>query len=115
MLFRSYYHSNASPAGVAGLARVVRAGYPDPSQFDPADPAHDPKSTPDAPRWFAVDVAAVRALPRFVSLAELRAEKRLGRMELLQKGSRLSVQRVSAAEWRAVLALGGLSGPESEF
>ena len=106
------YHSNASPSGVAGLARVVRAGYPDPTQFDPADPACDPKSTPAAPRWFAVDVAALRALPRFVTLAELRADRRLAGMELLRRGSRLSIQRVSPAEWRAVLALGGVSGPD---
>lgn len=109
------YHSNASPSGVAGIARVVRAGHPDPTQFDPADPAFDPKSTPAAPRWFAVDVAAVRALPRFVTLAELRAERRLAGMELLRRGSRLSIQRVSPAEWRAVLALGGLSGPDLDL
>jgi predicted RNA-binding protein with PUA-like domain len=103
-----FYHSNAEPPGVAGVARVVRAGYPDPTQLDPDDAHHDPESTPEAPRWYAVDVQAVRALPRFVSLAELRAEPRLGGMELLRWGSRLSVQPVTPAHWRVVLELGGL-------
>ena len=103
-----FYHSSADPSGVAGLARVVRAGYPDPTQFDPADPVHDPESSRAEPRWFAVDVQALRALPRLLTLAELRAEPRLAGMELLRRGSRLSVQRVTATEWRVVLALGGL-------
>lgn len=102
------YHSSAEPSGVAGIARVRSTGYPDPSQFEPRDPGHDPKSTRAAPRWFALDVQAVRALPRFVALAELRAEPRLAGMLLLQRGSRLSVQPVRPAEWRVVLALGGL-------
>lgn len=105
-----YYHSNAAPSGVAGLARVVRAGYPDPTQFEPTDPGFDPRSTRAQPRWFAVDVQAVRRLPRFVSLAELRADRRLAGMQLLRKGSRLSVQPVTPAEWRVVLELGGLEG-----
>jgi predicted RNA-binding protein with PUA-like domain len=102
-----FYHSNAEPSGVAGIARVVRTGYPDPTQFDPAEEAFDPASTAAEPRWFAVDVAAVEALPRFVSLQELKAEPRLTGMVLLQR-SRLSVQPVSPAQWEVVLALGGL-------
>jgi predicted RNA-binding protein with PUA-like domain len=105
-----YYHSNAEPSGVAGLARVVRAGYPDPTQFERGDPGHDPRSTPAAPRWFAVDVQALKRLPRFVALAELRADERLAGMVLLRRGSRLSVQPVTPAEWRVVLELGGLGG-----
>ncbi len=108
-----FYHSNAEPSGVAGIARVLRTGFPDPTQFEPTDPAHDPKSTRAAPRWYAVEVQAVCALPRFVSLAELRAEPRLAGMVLLRKGSRLSVQPVSPAEWRVVLALGGLKGRDA--
>lgn len=104
-----YYHSNAAPSGVAGIARVVRAGYPDPTQFDPADDYFDALSTRAAPRWFAVDVEAVEPLPRFVSLDELRAEPRLADMVLLQR-SRLSVQPVTPSQWEVVLALGGLGG-----
>lgn len=106
-----FYQSNADPSAVVGVARVVRAGYPDPTQFDPADEGHDPKSTPASPRWFAVDVEAVRKLPRLVPLAVLRADRRLEGMELLRRGSRLSVQPVRPAEWRVVLELGGLAGP----
>lgn len=110
-----FYHSSAEPSGVAGIARVVRAGYPDPTQFDPEDPACDPASTRAAPRWFAVDVQALRPLSRFVPLSELRAEPGLAGMVLLRRGSRLSVQPVSAGEWRAVLALGALEDPELEL
>ncbi len=103
-----FYHSSAEPPGVAGLAKVVRAGYPDPSQFDPKSEYHDPGSPPAAPRWFVVDVQAVEPMPKFVTLAELRKQKALAKMALLQKGSRLSVQPVTAAEWKRILALGGL-------
>ena len=108
-----YYHSNAAPSGVAGIARVVRAGYPDPTQFDPSAEAFDPASTPAAPRWFAVDVAAVEPLARFVTLAELKAEPRLAGMVLLAR-SRLSVQPVTPAHWAVVCALGGLGGAPSK-
>lgn len=110
-----YYHSNAEPSGVAGIARVVRAGHPDPTQFDPAHPGHDPASRAEDPRWFAVVVQAVRKLPRFVTLAGMRAEPRLARMALLRRGNRLSVQPVTVAESRVVLELGGLERPELEL
>ena len=110
-----FYHSNAEPSGVAGVARVVRAGYPDPTQFDPRDESFDAKSSPAAPRLFAVDVQAVRALARFVTLAELRAEASLEGMELLRRGSRLSVQPVARTEWRTVLRLGASIGADLEL
>ena len=106
-----FYHSSTEPSGVAGLARVARAGYPDPTQYEPGNPAHDPKSTRAEPRWFAVDVQALGPLPRFVPLAELRAEPSLAGMVLLRRGSRLSVQPVSASEWRIVLSLGQWKRP----
>jgi predicted RNA-binding protein with PUA-like domain len=105
-----FYHSSTEPSGVAGLARVVRPGYPDPAQFESGDPGHDPKSTRTAPRWYAVDVQALARLPRFVPLAELRAEPRLAGMVLLRRGSRLSVQPVTPAECRIVLSMGGWKG-----
>jgi len=104
-----FYHSNAEPSGIAGIARVVRAGYPDPSQFVPEDEYFDPASTPEAPRWFAVDVQAVEPLARFVALDELKAERRLAGMVLLDR-SRLSVQPVTPAQWGLVCALGGRRG-----
>jgi len=102
-----FYHSNANPPAVAGVAEVVRAGYPDPTQFDPKDSHFDAKSDPDNPRWFVVDVRARGAFEESVPLETLRATSKLTEMALLQKGQRLSVQPVRAAEWREVLALGG--------
>lgn len=105
-----YYHSNAEPSGIAGICEVVREGYPDHTAFDKKDPHYDPKSKPDAPTWYMVDVKAVRAFPRLVSLAELREARALHGMVLLQKGSRLSVQPVTAKEWAAICALAGVTG-----
>jgi predicted RNA-binding protein with PUA-like domain len=105
-----FYHSSTDPSGVAGIARVVRPGHPDPTQFEPEDPGHDPASTRAAPRWHAVDVRALARLPRFVPLAALRAEPRLAGMVLLRRGSRLSVQPVTPAEFRIVLSMGGWRG-----
>ncbi len=103
------YHSSCEPPGVAGLARVVRAGFPDPSQFNPRDPHFDPASPREEPRWYAVGLQATRRLARFVPLDELRAEPGLSGMALLRRGNRLSVLPVSAAEWKIVLRLGGVS------
>ncbi len=105
-----FYHSQAEPPAVVALARVVRAGYPDPTQFDPRSQYHDPAADRAAPRWYAVDIRLERPLARPVTLAELRGEPALRKMGLLRKGNRLSVQPVSPAEWKVVLGLGsGLS------
>lgn len=102
-----YYHSRATPPGVVGIAEVVKAGYPDPTQFDPKDSHHDPKSDPDDPRWFMVDIEARRALPTFVPLDELKANRKLAKMLVVQRGQRLSIQPVTEAEWKEVLRMGG--------
>jgi predicted RNA-binding protein with PUA-like domain len=104
-----FYHSNTKPPGIAGVAKVVREGYPDPTQFDAKDPHYDPKARQDDPRWMMVDIEAVLPLERYVALDELRAAPGLRDMALVQRGQRLSVQPVSAGEWRAVLKMGGLS------
>ena len=103
-----YYHSNQKPPGIAGIAEVAGAPYPDPSQFDPTSKYHDPKSKPEDPTWILVDVRAVRKLPGLISLDDLKAEKKLADMAVVQKGSRLSVQPVSAAEWAHVHRMAGL-------
>ncbi len=100
-----FYHSSCTPPGVAGLARVVRTGVVDATQFDPASKYHDPDSKPDLPRWVCVDVEFVQKLPRLIALEELRAHPGLGGMMLLQRGSRLSVQPVSAPHYQAIVAL----------
>ena len=99
------YHSNAEPPCVVGEAEVVREGYPDPTQFDPKDDHFDPQSSKDAPRWFQVDVRAVRKLPQPVPLPRIRETRALEKMALIQRGQRLSVQPVAAAEYAAILAL----------
>ena len=104
-----YYHSNAEPNAIVGIAEVAREAYPDASQFDRKSEMHDPKSTREAPTWSTVDLKAVRALPRPVTLAELRGVPGLEKMELLRKGSRLSVSPVTGGEWRIVTGLAGIS------
>lgn len=100
-----FYHSNANPPGIAGVAEVVREAYPDHVAFDPASTYHDPASTPEKPRWFMVDVGFVEKFARLLPLPELRDDPALDGMELLRKGSRLSVQPVSAEHYEHVLAL----------
>jgi predicted RNA-binding protein with PUA-like domain len=101
-----FYHSSTEPPGVAGLATVVKTGVVDETQFDPDSPYYDPKATRARPRWDCVDVTYVETLPRYVSLAEIRAERTLAKMPLLQKGQRLSVQPVAAAEYKKIVAMG---------
>ena len=100
-----FYHSNANPPAIAGVAEVVEAGHPDPSAFDPSSDKHDPKSRPDAPTWFQVTIRAVRPIDPSLTLPDLRRVEALAAMELLRKGSRLSVQPVDSAEWDAILGL----------
>jgi predicted RNA-binding protein with PUA-like domain len=101
------YHSNAEPPGAVGVAQVVREGYPDHTQFDPADGHFDPEADPASPRWYMVDLQAVAPLARLVPLPELRDAKGLQKMVLLQKGSRLSVQPVAKEEFELVVRMGG--------
>lgn len=100
-----FYHSNAEPSGIAGIAEVVREGYPDPSQFDSKDDHYDPKSKKENPAWFVVDLKFVKKFDHVISLEELRKVKTLEKMLVLRRGQRLSVQPVSAPEWEAVLNL----------
>ncbi len=102
------YHSSTNPAGVAGVAEVAREAHPGPTQFGEQSPYFDPKVTPDAPRWDAVDVQGVSALPRFVTLSELRTHPELQNLKLLQKGNRLSVMPLTEEEFRVIVRLGHL-------
>jgi predicted RNA-binding protein with PUA-like domain len=100
-----FYHSNARPSGIAGIAEVAKAAYPDFSAWDPASEYFDPKSTPDQPRWFMVDVRFVRKLKRIVTLEELKRHPELGDMPLLRRGNRLSVLPITEAQWEFILGL----------
>lgn len=99
------YHSSSDPTGIAGIAEVVRGGYPDKTAFDPKDPHYDPKSKADSPTWYMVDIRAVKPLPRLITLEELRNVKGLEKMVLLQRGSRLSVQPVRSEEWDIITSM----------
>lgn len=99
------YHSNAEPPGVAGIARVVRAGYPDPTALDPDSHYYDPRASESDPRWFMIDVEFVEKFPYFVSLPELKSTPGLETMVVTTK-SRLSVQPVTEEEFAIVSAIG---------
>lgn len=100
-----FYHSVAKPPCVTAIARVAREAYPDSFSWDPSSRYHDPRSTPDKPLWFMVDIQLVRELPEPVTLEELKGNPGLEGMMLLQKGCRLSVQPVSQEHFAAVLSM----------
>ncbi len=104
-----FYHSSTKTPGGVGLAEVASESYPDPTQFDPESPYFDAKATREEPRWWLVDIKGIRALPRLVSLQELRADARLKGMRLLEQGNRLSVTPVTQAEFQRVLELADLA------
>jgi len=102
-----YYHSNANPPGVVGIARVCREAYPDPTQFDKKSKYYDEKSTKEKPRWYLVDIEFVAKAPETVGLPEIKEDARLSDMELVRYG-RLSVQSVKKAEFDHVKRMAGL-------
>ena len=100
-----FYHSNCDVPGIVGVAEIVREGYPDCTAFDPGTKYHDPKSDPEKPRWYMVDVRYVRHLKRTISLKELKDMPELEDMPLVRKGNRLSIMPVSAEHWETILSL----------
>ena len=103
-----FYHSNAKPMGVVGSCRVVRAGYADHTAFDEAEGHYDPKSDPENPTWFMVDVKHLATFGDTVTREQLRESTATAEMKVLAKGSRLSIQPVTEDEWHAVHALAGV-------
>jgi len=101
-----FHHSNARPPGVAGIAKIVRTGVIDETQFDPESEYYDPKATREQPIWDCVDVRFVEKFPHFVDMDRLRADPPLADMMVLRRGMRLSVQPVTEEEFRRVVALG---------
>jgi predicted RNA-binding protein with PUA-like domain len=100
-----FYHSNCEEPGIAGIMEIAREAYPDHTQFDPDEKYFDPKSDPDNPRWYMVDVKFVRRLKRVITLRELKSYKTLADMRLVQKGSRLSIMPVTKRQWDFILKL----------
>ncbi|MBM3383428.1 MAG: EVE domain-containing protein [Betaproteobacteria bacterium] len=101
-----FYHSNAEPSGVAGVAEIIEPARPDPSAWDKKSEYFDPKSTPENPRWYCVTVGKPRPFKSFISLEELRQHAELKDMLVLRKGQRLSIQPVTPAEFECVVSLG---------
>ena len=101
------YHSSADELGIAGIMQVVRAAYPDPTQFDKKNDHYDAGSDPKNPRWFVVDVQLKRRFKRVITLDELRRHesRELNGMLLLKRGNRLSITPVSDAHWHFILSL----------
>lgn len=108
-----FYHSNAEPPAVVGTATIVREGYPDSTAWDKDDQHFDPKASPENPIWQMVDLKLGEIFPRALSLDELRQIKGLEKMELLRKGSRLSVQPVAREEFERIVRLAHEKPPES--
>ena len=99
------HHSSADPPAVVGVVEVVREAYPDPTAFDRKDKHFDPKSSPAKPTWDMVDIRLVRKFAHPIPLDQLKRAPGLTRMELLRRGSRLSVQPVRPVEWKIILGL----------
>lgn len=101
------YHSSVEPPGLAGLMRIHREAYVDPTQFDPNSPYYDEKSKPEAPRWDRVDVEFLEKLPRFVTLEELKTDPKCEGMLVIKRGMRLSVQPVEKPQFSYLLKRAG--------
>ena len=105
-----FYYSNAKPLVIVGTAVVTRSGYPDSTAWDPDSDHPDPKSTPDKPLWYMVDIKAGERFPEPLMVDRMRAEPGLAGMLVLKRGMRLSVQPVTAEEWELVVKLGRSGG-----
>lgn len=102
-----FYHSNAKPPGIVGVAEVAGDPYPDPTQFDPASEYFDPKASEDRPRWWLVDFAFAGKFQRILTLDEIKADAELAEMTVCQRGTRLSITPVAAAHFKRVCRLAG--------
>jgi predicted RNA-binding protein with PUA-like domain len=100
-----FYHSNAEPSGIAGIAKVSKEAHPDPSQFEKKSEYFDPKATKEKPIWLQVEVEFVKKFNSVLSLEKIKKEKSLSSMPLVQKGTRLSVMPVAEQEWNTILSL----------
>ena len=99
-----FYHSSCAEPGIAGIAEVVSTAYPDDTQFDSASKYFDPKATMENPRWMMVDIKAIRKT-KLLSLSAMRACEALSDMIVLKKGSRLSINPVTATDWKTLMKL----------
>jgi predicted RNA-binding protein with PUA-like domain len=101
-----YYHSNADPSGVAGIAKVCKTAYPDFTSRDPLSKYYDPKSSEENPIWFMVDLEFVEKFPNFVSLQELKTNSDLDGLMVIRRGMRLSIQPVDSRHFEIIRGMG---------
>lgn len=99
-----FYHSNCTPPGLVGIVEIVKEGYPDFTAFNPESDYYDPKSQPDSPRWFMVDVKLKEIFPQIITLETLKSYPPLEQMVVLRKGNRLSITPVSKQEWEFIVS-----------
>ncbi len=100
-----FYHSNCAQPAVVGVVEIARESYPDATAFDADSAYYDPKSDPEKPRWFVVDVKLKKKLEQAVTLKALKTQSALGTMRLLQRGNRLSVMPVTRKEWHHIMKM----------
>jgi predicted RNA-binding protein with PUA-like domain len=105
-----FYHSSIAKPAIAGLAKVVREGYPDKTATDPESDHYDPRANAENPIWYMVDVKFLADLPNPITRDDLKTHPVLSKMDVLKKGNRLSVQPVTREQWQAILELSGLPG-----
>lgn len=101
-----FYHSNSEPPAAVGVCEVVKEGYPDFTAFDPESNHYDPKSNPDSPAWFMVDVKFISKFANPVSIEQMRNKEKLKNLKLLQRGNRLSVMPISKEEFNQIVKMG---------
>jgi predicted RNA-binding protein with PUA-like domain len=100
-----FYHSSVTPPGIAGVVDIVKNGYPDLSGQNPESKYYDPKSTPENPRWYMVNVKFVEKFKQLLTLEEIRNNPQLKKMLILKRGSRLSITPVTKEEWKIILKM----------
>lgn len=100
-----FYHSNCTPPGIVGIMEIVKSAYPDPSSWNPDSKYYDPKSSPENPRWFMVDVHFVKKFPRMITLDEIKNHPLLENIVVARRGNRLSITPVTEEEWNVILSL----------
>lgn len=100
-----FYHSSCNPPGIAGTFEVVKEGYPDDTAWDLDSDHYDPKSTPENPRWYMVDVRLISKFPRIITLDEIKKNPKLKKMLITRKGNRLSITPLTSEEWETIKLL----------
>ena len=106
-----FYHSNTQVPGIAGVVRITKSAYPDPTQFDSTSDYYDPKSDPSQPRWLMVEVTWEADFPHYVSLESLKADPRLADLLILRRGNRLSITPVQPQHFQRICEMGGCQSP----